>query len=67
LIFALLISLCVQSFALSGTAPKEEVVYVNLSKGGSVDAIHVVNSFELDQDGRIIDYGDYTAFREMTS
>jgi putative membrane protein len=32
-----------------------------------VEGIYVVNSFDLDEDGRIIDYGDYTAFRQLTA
>ena len=47
--------------------PKEEVVYINLKPDGSLDGIYVVNSFELDENGKIVDYGDYTALRNMTS
>ncbi|MBO5300702.1 MAG: hypothetical protein J6A81_00635 [Peptococcaceae bacterium] len=46
---------------------KEEVVYANLQSDGSVDAIYVVNSFVLNEAGQIVDYGDYTALRNMTS
>jgi len=46
---------------------KEEVVYANLQSNGSVDAIYVVNSFVLNEAGQIVDYGDYTALRNMTS
>ncbi|MBO5140165.1 MAG: hypothetical protein J6B76_05885 [Peptococcaceae bacterium] len=46
---------------------KEEVVYANLQSDGSVDAIYVVNSFALNEAGQIVDYGDYTALRNMTS
>ncbi len=67
MVTALIISFFIQSFAYSGNTPKEEVVYINLNNDGSVREIYVVNSFELDQDGRIIDYGDYTAFRQLTS
>lgn len=52
--------------AEAGT-PKEEVVYVNLNADGSVKDIHVVNIFELDADGRIIDYGKYESLRNMTT
>lgn len=47
--------------------PKQEVVYVNLNHDGSVSDIYVVNIFDLDQKGQIIDYGSYTALRDMTS
>jgi len=46
---------------------KEEVVYANLLSDGSVDVIYVVNSFVLNEAGQIVDYGDYTALRNMTS
>ena len=46
---------------------KEEVVYANLLGDGTVDAIYVVNSFVLNEAGQIVDYGDYTALRNMTS
>ncbi|MBR4971542.1 MAG: hypothetical protein IKY59_01065 [Oscillospiraceae bacterium] len=52
--------------AEAGT-PKEEVVYVNLNADGSVKEIHVVNIFELDADGKIIDYGKYESLRNMTT
>lgn len=47
--------------------PKEEVVYANLHSDGSVDGVYVVNSFVLSEDGQIVDYGDYTALRNLTS
>lgn len=46
---------------------KQEVVYINLNGDGSVDGIYVVNQFELNDTGRIIDYGDYTALRNLTT
>lgn len=55
------------AFAQEENTPKEEVVYVNLNADGSVSDIYVVNSFDLPQGGRIIDYGNYTALRNMTS
>ena len=53
--------------ALTPNTPKEEVVYVNLNDDGTVEEITVVNIFELNEDGQIIDYGDYTALRNMTT
>lgn len=47
--------------------PKEEVVYISLNADGSVREINVVNIFELDEDGRIIDYGSYQSLRNMTT
>lgn len=46
---------------------KDEVVYVNLSGNGSVDEIYVVNSFNLNEDGKIVDYGEYCSLRNMTT
>lgn len=47
--------------------PKEEVVYVSLNDDGSVREINVVNIFELDKAGGIVDYGDYESVRNMTT
>ena len=55
------------AFAESENTPKEEVVYVNLNADGSVKEINVVNIFNLDENGRIIDYGRYESLRNMTS
>lgn len=57
----------VSIFAAEGNTPKEEVVYVNLNTDGSVKEINVVNIFDLDESGRIIDYGKYETLRNMTS
>lgn len=65
----LILSLTAPVFAaaLSPNTPKEEVVYVDLNGDGTVKQITVVNIFELNEDGQIIDYGDYTALRNMTT
>lgn len=55
------------AFAASENTPKEEVVYVNLNADGSVKEINVVNIFNLDENGQIIDYGKYEALRNMTT
>lgn len=55
------------AFAVSDNTPKEEVVYINLYADGSVKEINVVNIFELDADGQIIDYGKYESLRNMTT
>lgn len=47
--------------------PKQEVVYINLNSDGSVKDITVVNIFDMNEGGQFIDYGDYTALRNMTS
>lgn len=53
--------------AAEANTPKEEVVYINLNYDGSVKEIYVVNIFDLDEDGRIIDYGSYESLRNMTT
>ncbi|MGN1267074.1 MAG: hypothetical protein ACI4UH_03960 [Dorea sp.] len=54
-------------FAAEPNTAKEEVVYINLNADGSVKEINVVNIFALDKDGKIIDYGEYTELRNMTT
>ena len=56
-----------QTFAEGSPTSKDEVVYINLNHDGSVDEIYVVNAFELAQPGKITDYGDYSAVRNLTT
>lgn len=63
----LIASLAIQGLALPANTPKEEMIFANLNSDGTVENIYVINSFELGSDGLIVDYGDYTAFREITS
>ena len=44
---------------------KEEVVYAMLSADGTINDMYVVNIF--DEKGNIIDYGEYSAVRNMTT
>lgn len=55
------------AFAETENTPKEEVVYINLNTDGSVKEINVVNIFDLDENGRIVDYGKYESLRNMTT
>lgn len=57
----------VSSYAEDENTLKEEVVYTNLGADGSVKEINVVNIFDMDEDGRIIDYGEYENLRNMTT
>lgn len=57
----------VSVFAAQENTPKEEVVYINLNADGSVKEINVVNIFDLDENGKIIDYGKYETLRNMTT
>lgn len=53
--------------AAAENTSKEEVAYINLNADGSVKEIYVVNMFDLDKDGQIIDYGTYESLRNMTT
>lgn len=65
---ALLVSvLPVSVSAMEANTEKEEVVYVNLSNDGSAEEINVVNIFGGNTGGEIIDYGDYSDVRNMTT
>ena len=66
-VFLFLLAAPVMAGAVERSTPKQEVVYVNLAADGSVADIYVVNIFDLDKTGQIIDYGDYTALRNMTT
>src|SRR5699024_1727427 len=46
---------------------KEENVYVNLKEDGSVDGIYVVNAYDLDQDQKIVDYGNYSSVKNLSA
>ena len=68
LIMGIMMSLItVPALAYNNNLKKQEVVYINLNGDGSVDGIYVVNIFDLNEKGQIIDYGDYTALRNMTT
>ncbi len=60
-------ALAMPSLALQSNTPKEEVVYINLNADGSVKEINIVNIFDLDEEGEIIDYGKYENVRNMTT
>ncbi|MBQ9991622.1 MAG: hypothetical protein IJP31_11900 [Lachnospiraceae bacterium] len=55
------------AFARKVNTPKEEVVYISIHPDGSLKEIHVVNSFEPEDDGQILDYGEYEELRNMTT
>lgn len=45
---------------------KDEVVYVTLSATGKVEGVYVVNEFDLSEDQKVIDYGNYTSVTNLT-
>lgn len=59
--------LSVPVLAAALNTPKEEVVYINLNTDGSVKEINVVNIFNLDGEGQVVDYGRYASVRNMTT
>lgn len=48
-------------------AEKDENVYVSLNEDGSVSGIYVVNEYVLENDTQIVDYGDYSEVRNLSS
>lgn len=60
----LLATLCLPAKAANDEARKEEVIYVNLTSSGQVDAAYAVNIFP---GGAVTDYGDYTSVRMMNT
>jgi X-X-X-Leu-X-X-Gly heptad repeat protein len=47
-------------------ASKDEVVYGSLRADGTLNELYVVNMLEVEQQGSIIDYGEYTEIRNLT-
>ena len=46
---------------------KDENVYVNLNQDGSVSGIYVVNEYMLDTAAQLLDYGNYSSVKNLTS
>lgn len=59
--------LAVSGQNVSSTAVKDENVYVNLKQDGSVDGMYVVNEYDMAEDGTIIDYGNYSSVKNLTT
>ncbi|MGL5315559.1 MAG: hypothetical protein ACRC92_20060, partial [Peptostreptococcaceae bacterium] len=53
-------------FADNNTS-KEEVVYVKINNNGSVDNVYIINSFDINSNKNIIDYGNYTNVVNLTT
>ncbi|MGP4041028.1 YhgE/Pip domain-containing protein [Gracilibacillus sp. D59] len=52
--------------AASTAAPKDEVIYSTLQPNGKELDMYVVNSFEVEEPGKLVDYGDYTNVKNLT-
>lgn len=50
-----------------GNYQKDEIIYVNLTAGGGVEGIYVVNSFDMPAGGTITDHGDYSQVVNLTT
>lgn len=48
-------------------ANKEEIIYISTDLDGSVKGTYVVNSFDLDKDASILDYGKYDSVTNLTN
>lgn len=57
----------VQQTTVQTSAPKEEVVYANLSATGQVEQAYVVNSFDLKESSTVVDYGAYDSVENLTN
>ena len=57
----------VPAFAAGAIEDKDENVYVNLNQDGSVSGIYVVNEYTLGADTEIVDYGDYSAVKNLST
>ncbi len=49
------------------SSAKEEVIYANLDTSGKLEKIYVVNSFDLSAAGEIVDYGNYSELKNLSS
>lgn len=60
------------AFAVSPAAPtatyeKSEVVYASLAANGKPEAVYVVNRFDVEAAGTVVDHGGYTAVQNLTN
>ena len=51
----------------TATFEKSEAVYANLAADGAPEAVYVVNRFDVEAPGTIVDEGDYEAVRNLTN
>ncbi|MCM3124684.1 YhgE/Pip domain-containing protein [Mesobacillus sp. MER 48] len=46
---------------------KDEVVYATLTANGKLDDIYVVNTLDVAEAGKIVDYGEYSSVKNLTN
>lgn len=51
----------------TATYQKSEVVYASLSVAGAPEAVYVVNRFDVEKPGTVVDHGDYTKVQNLTN
>lgn len=67
---ALAVGSAPSAFAASSstaTYQKSEVVYASLSAAGAPEAVYVVNRFDVEKSGTVVDHGDYTKVQNLTT
>ncbi|WP_208590255.1 YhgE/Pip domain-containing protein [Gracilibacillus suaedae] len=70
--FLLLVIVCIVALSpfngvtASTVAPKDEVIYATLQPNGEEFNMYVVNSFEVEEQEELVDYGDYTNVKNLT-
>ncbi|WP_099363451.1 hypothetical protein [Fredinandcohnia onubensis] len=72
LLILLTITLVLPSFLVTAASTegmistKDEVVYATLSANGKQQDLYVVNTLDIEKAGKIIDYGSYSAIKNLT-
>ena len=51
----------------AGAVEKEETVYVNLNYDGTVSEANVINSFKMNGNTTVLDYGNYSTIKNLSS
>ncbi|MDF2907756.1 MAG: hypothetical protein K0R34_3077, partial [Herbinix sp.] len=59
-------NLTVMNTTAAGVSSKSEVVYAKLSTEGAVNAVYVVNHYEVVKGGNITDYGNYSSVKNLS-
>ncbi|MCL2045985.1 MAG: hypothetical protein FWG88_06330 [Oscillospiraceae bacterium] len=67
LILGILLTPLLASHKVTAAQLKEEVIYVRLNNDGSMRDVYVVNSFTLDENRQIIDYGNYSYVQNLSN
>ncbi|WP_327196143.1 YhgE/Pip domain-containing protein [Ornithinibacillus halophilus] len=56
-----------ESESVGKIGSKDEVIYANLSATGERQEIYVVNTLEIDEPGKVTDYGTYSSLKNLTN